>query len=66
MKGGLTDGIVLDDPEDTALGDALLSVMAPKLLTNELRAVEFVRMVSNYQISEALDRGEKNINILDE
>lgn len=56
---------VRDDPDDTTLGDVLLSILPAYIREQDVEIVEFARAVSSYQISSALKRGETNINILD-
>lgn len=56
---------IRDDPEDSTLGDVLFSVLPTRMKHDEIDAINFVRMLSQYQISSALMRGEKNISILD-
>lgn len=63
--GTLTNTLEKGSVDDTALGDALVALLPQSPSSEELACIEFVRGLSTFLMSSAVQRGETQATILD-
>lgn len=65
MQGSLTNKLKVDNPDDTSLSDSFLTITPGSLTLEERGTLDFIRGISQFLLIDSMERGEKDIDILD-